>query len=90
VADVVAAGDVRQRFIASIAARNGFAALMRRQLARAAETARQINVGALVTPAITNRARRASVLIVSVTPEDVRTFRIRDAAESRFISYWRS
>ena len=36
-ADVVAAGNVRQRFIAGIAARDGFTALMRRQLAGAAE-----------------------------------------------------
>src|SRR5262245_6765048 len=32
---VVAAGDIRQRFVASLAACDGFAALMRRQLARA-------------------------------------------------------
>ena len=36
-ANVVAAGDVGQRFITSIAARDGFAALVRCQLARAAE-----------------------------------------------------
>ena len=34
---MVAAGDVRQRLVAGIAARDGFAALMRRQLWRAAE-----------------------------------------------------
>ena len=33
-AHVVAAGDVRQRFIAGITARDGFAALVRRQLTR--------------------------------------------------------
>ena len=36
-ADVVAAGNVRQRFITGIAARDGFAALVRCQFARAAE-----------------------------------------------------
>ena len=34
---MVAAGDVRQRLVAGIAARDGFAAPMRRQLWRAAE-----------------------------------------------------
>ena len=33
-ADIVAEGDVRLRFITGIAARDGFAALVRRQLAR--------------------------------------------------------
>jgi len=37
VADVVAAGDVRQRFIAGVTARDGFLALVRRQLARTTE-----------------------------------------------------
>jgi hypothetical protein len=37
VADVIAAGDVHQRFLTCIAARDDFAALVRRQLTRTAE-----------------------------------------------------
>jgi hypothetical protein len=37
VADVIAAGEVHQHFLTGIAARDGFAALVRRQLTRTAE-----------------------------------------------------
>jgi hypothetical protein len=58
VADVVAAGDVRQRFIASIASRDGFAALVRRALA------------APMAASVFNRSRveRASRVTTTISP----------------------